>query len=299
MAVYYASGSVSLQSFIANRYMEIRTLKDISIADITTAFNEAFEGYFIPLCFSEETMERKMRGEGIRLDYSVGAFEANRLVGFILHGCDVIEGLNTIYNAGTGVIPSFRGQNITEQLYRFCIPFLQGLGFCHHVLEVIDNNEQAIKVYRRIGFSEVRKLNAFKASSVTASVGNFTIKEITAIPEEWQPAYEMVAAWQNSLISIERDRLNHRMAGAFIEDELVGFGAFIPASGRIKQCFVLQQHRRKGVGTALFNYMRQRSATEQLVVTNIDEGYKPANEFLKALGFQKFLGLHEMKFQVK
>ena len=88
--------------------MIIRNLDNCSVENITAAFNEAFSDYFIPLQFTSETMKAKMKAENILLPYSSGAFEGDRLVGFILHGYDKINEERTIYNAGTGVIPAFR-----------------------------------------------------------------------------------------------------------------------------------------------------------------------------------------------
>ena len=104
---------------------------------------------------------------------------------------------------------------------------------------------------------------------------------------------------QNSVRSIERDRDAHKIIGAYKDNELVAFGTFIPATGRVKQVFALPAHRRQGIATALFQYMQTNSASGQLVVTNVDASYLPANQFLEALGFQNFLGLYEMKMEVK
>ena len=104
--------------------MEIKTLKDVSVAEIAAVFNEAFQDYFIPLAFTEVTMRAKMRSEGIDFAYSIGAFENDKLVGFILHGYDIIDGVKTIYNGGTGVIASHRGKGLTAAMYEYCIPLL-------------------------------------------------------------------------------------------------------------------------------------------------------------------------------
>ena len=278
--------------------MEIKTLEHTSVADITTVFNEAFRGYFIPLVFTEDTMAAKLKSEGIQLRYSVGAFEDGKLVGFILHGYDVIRGIKTIYNGGTGVIASHRGKGITTLLYQYCIPLLQQQGINHHLLEVIDNNAPAISIYRKLGFVEERKFNVYKGLVSTKVDSPCIIREIEQIPGEMVSLFEMEPAWQNSIASVERDKAAHKIAGAFIEDELVGFGSFVPSTGRVKQCFVLPAFRRKGVGTALLHYMQQNSSSDQLVITNIDDAYLPANSFLQALGFQNFLGLYEMKMEV-
>jgi ribosomal protein S18 acetylase RimI-like enzyme len=211
----------------------------------------------------------------------------------------VINGVKTIYNGGTGVIANFRGKGITASTYEYAIPLLKQKGICHHVLEVIDNNALAINIYQKIGFSTVRKLNVYKGVLSSNASTLFTLKEIESIPAEMESLFEMEPAWQNSVASTERDKASHKIVGVYIGDELAAFGSFVPASGRVKQCFVLPEHRRQGLGTGLLHHMQQNSTATQLVVTNIDESYLSANRFLEALGFQNFLGLYEMKLEVK
>ena len=63
--------------------MELRTLENASLPQITAAFNEAFSDYFIKLQVSTEGMAAKIKGEGILQRYSVGAFDGDQLVGLI------------------------------------------------------------------------------------------------------------------------------------------------------------------------------------------------------------------------
>ena len=134
--------------------MEIKTLEQTSLALITAAFNEAFENYFIPLRFTEEGMKAKFRSEGIKPRYSLGAFDNGKLVGFILHGYDEVNGVKTVYNGGTGVLSSHRGRGITAALYQYAVPLLAQQGIYSHLLEVIDNNYPAIRVYEKQGFKK-------------------------------------------------------------------------------------------------------------------------------------------------
>lgn len=276
--------------------MELRTLANTPLAQITAAFNEAFSDYFIPLRFTEEGMASKIKSEGIVPAFSVGAFDCGQLVGFILHGYDVIDGVKTLYNAGTGVIPAGRGAGLTTAMYRYCIPLLKEQGIYTHLLEVIDNNFTAKKIYDAIGFETVRKLSAFRSAVPIGSAPFFAIRPVADLPGTGA-FISMQPAWQNATAAINRDREGHGLLGAFKEETLVGYAAYVPESGRVKQAGVLPAFRRQGVGKALFRYMQQHSSA-QLVVTNVDDHYEPAARFLEALGFQKILGLYEMRMKL-
>ena len=279
--------------------MEIKTLENTPVAVIASTFNEAFSDYFIRLQFTEESMAAKMKSEGILLRYSVGAFEGGQLVGFILNGYDMLNGVKTIYNAGTGVIPSYRGKRITTLLYEYAIHMLEREGVYSHLLEVIDNNHPAMHVYEEIGFKKGRKLLAFKNDSSIQGIASFQFKQLNDIPPEAIVFSNMEAAWQNSLASVERAKTGHQLLGAFDNEKLVGFAAYVPTTGRVKQLAVHPHHRRKGVGTTLLQFIQQNTGATQLVITNVDENYEPAIMFLRALGFQVFLSLYEMKLTVE
>lgn len=278
--------------------IQFATLAQTPVSVITQVFNEAFLGYFIPLEFTEETMAAKLKSEGIFLRYSVGAFDDGKLVGFILHGYDTINGVETIYNAGTGVIASYRGRGLTKAMYQFAISLLSGEGIDTHVLEVIENNHPAKHVYEEIGFQDARMLVAFKGKPATTSNGDFFLQTPSTIPAEAIAFCDMESAWQNSLASVQRDVDAHQMIGAYRKNELVGFAAFVATSGRIKQLAVHLQHRRKGIGSALVDFIAKACKPEQLVVTNVDESAASVIQFLKALGFEPFLRLHEMRLHI-
>jgi ribosomal protein S18 acetylase RimI-like enzyme len=215
----------------------------------------------------------------------------------MLHAFDEVDGVPTIYNGGTGVIPAFRNKGITAAMYRYAIPLLKQQGIDTHLLEVIDNNEPAIKVYEGAGFVKQRKLAAFKSTALITSHLTIPIKPIEVIPSE-QVFHSMIPAWQNSITSVERDIEGHHLIGAYQDGVLAGYAAFVPATGRVKQCGVHQAYRSKGIGRALLSYVCKACKELPLVVTNIDESYEPAVRFLEALQFKKILGLYEMKLNV-
>lgn len=279
--------------------MQIRTLENTSLAEITAVFNNAFQGYFVKLEFTEESMAAKIKSEGIRREFSIGAFDNNRLVGFILHGYDSVNEVKTVYNAGTGVIAAYRGQGITKALYQYAIPFLAEEGIRTHLLEVIDGNLPAMHIYEQIGFKKIRKLHAFKSQVPIQVRQTYAVEELRGIPSEAFIFPEMISAWQNSLSSVERAKEDHRLISVSENNLVIGFAAYVAANGRVKQLAVHPQYRRKGVGAALLQYIGQNSSAPQLVATNIDEAYEPCIQFLQALGFEKFLSLDEMKLVIR
>jgi ribosomal protein S18 acetylase RimI-like enzyme len=277
--------------------MTIQSLSSVSLAEITDTFNEAFSDYYIKLQLTEPAMALKLRSENIDLSYSIGAFDGGKLRGFILHGVDNVRGVKTVYNAGTGVVPAYRGQRLTEQLYKAVLPGLQKEGMVHHQLEVIEQNEPAKRVYEKIGFDRVRTFSCFKGSVTAEADPAISIQEVTEPQfDTYASFWNYAPSWQNDTPAIKRSLDAHKIVELRKGEELVAYAAFMPATGRVKQYGVHPQHRKKGYGKQLFHYLCGASPNNEVNLINVDDSDTASIEFFKAIGFQRFLGLWEMKF---
>ena len=86
------------------------------------------------------------------------------MVGYTLNGFGLWNGKQTAYDAGTGVIPGFRNQGIGKNMFEFLLPKLREIGIEQMLLEVIEKNENALKLYQNLGFENSRKLAFFEQS---------------------------------------------------------------------------------------------------------------------------------------
>ena len=99
--------------------MDIKTLAGTDLIELLAVFNEAFSDYFVQLKLNEAQFKAKLKADNIDFDLSVGVFEDQKLIAFILHGSDVVGQEKVIYNGGTGVVPSKRGLGLTVQMYEY------------------------------------------------------------------------------------------------------------------------------------------------------------------------------------
>ncbi len=157
--------------------MELRNLKEVGLDQIVECLLESFKNYFVPMPSNLSYWETRYKGARVNYELSYGAFEKDRLVGFIINGIGEVEGQLTAFNTGTGVIEEYRGQQLVDQLYKYSFPYLLTAGIERCELEVIQANKRAIRVYERIGFDVKRKLKCYKGELKEES-NNLELKEV-------------------------------------------------------------------------------------------------------------------------
>lgn len=273
---------------------EFNTLQYTSPQEILSVFNHAFSDYVVPFILNYKQLEDKIQNEGIDLSLSIGVFVENRLVAFILHAYNPETQIT--YNAGTGVIPAFRGHQLTHKMYNFILPALRKKGVKCIILEVIASNEKAIKIYERIGFKEIRKLNCYKGKIATP--GTTEHYKIVLQEESFdftlaKTLWDIEPSWQNDFFCAFRSANQTKILAAYSNSKLVGYLIFNFESRKILQCAVHKTHRNRGVAKSLFSYLSDIYGTDY-IVTNIDCDSNNSNNYLKQQGLQFYLQQNEM-----
>jgi ribosomal protein S18 acetylase RimI-like enzyme len=138
--------------------MEIKSLEKTGFQEILDCFNLAFSDYFVKFEATYDYLWERWLAADVDYSFSFGAFAGDRLVGFIISGEGVFQGKRCIYNAGTGVIPEYRGRRIVEQIYEVALEKFRMNGIEQLILEVITENWKAIKAYKKVGFEIKREL---------------------------------------------------------------------------------------------------------------------------------------------
>lgn len=277
--------------------MQFHTLENTTIKEVAEAFGKAFEGYAVSMQLSEEQMTGKIKAENIDLSMSVGAFDSGQLCGFILFGLDMVNGVKTMWDGGTGVLPEYRGQKLTQRMFEHILPAIKKNDVKRILLEVLEGNESAQRIYESLGFRTTRKLLVYNGSPKVVQPLKHNIEILTPYnPEElpaigdWQPAWQQmndrVAGWGDAITTI----------GIRDNEQMVAYAHFDASRKRVFQFGVAAQYRHTGMGTALFNYMAERCSP--LSVVNVDEQLKDATSFLEGIGMEYFKSQYEMEYIV-
>ena len=280
-------------------YMNFKSLEGVSSKDILKVFNESFADYFVPFKLTEDQLVSKMNADKTCLDLSVGAFENEKLIGFILHGLDTINNQKIVYNGGTGVVPHKRGRGITEKMYQFSLPILKKRGIDKILLEVISRNIPAVKSYEKVGFRVTRELACFKG---LFKPGNSIIDVETDELQnyDWnlmKSFWDIDTTWQNSINVLNNLRKDNISRAAYINGQFVGYVIYNPAGKQIRQIAVHKAFRENGVATKLISELAERYGNSFSVI-NVDKKARNVTGFFESIGFENYIEQLEMELKL-
>jgi len=274
--------------------MKIRQLTQSDIPQLLQTINGAFKDYIVPFQLDIEQLRQKISMEDIQLTWSVAAFAENKLVAFMMHGLREIDRQLVVYNGGTGVLPEFRGHGLVGKMYHYLIPFFKENKVRQVVLEAIESNGAAIRAYEKSGFSINRKLLCF--SGVIQPVRVSDVARIQPLSnfswQEFQSFWDILPSWQSAAKSM--DRLQPSALGAYIDDKLAGYILFNPGNKRIYQVAVAREYRRKGIGTQLFQALKEEMPAEKISFNNVDAKAEDVKLFLEKQGLVNGINQVEM-----
>ena len=280
--------------------MEIKTLTGVDIKEIVKVFNDSFSDYFVPFKLTQEQLTSKMLVDKTDLSLSVGVFENEKLIAFILHGIDTINNQKLMYNGGTGVIPEKRGLGLTKDMYLFILPLLAKKGINKLILEVITENIQAIKSYDKSGFKAKRELLCYKGEVGILNVGSSYIKIKELQKYNWElmeTFWDIYPTWQNSKSVVNELKYNNTSLGAYIETQLVGYVIYNPTNKRIQQIAVSKDFRKKRIASALVFELKERHGNT-ISIINVDKKSTVVNNFFNKIGLENNLEQLEMELEL-
>ena len=266
---------------------------------IYEAFMAAFADYSVPVTWSRRDFDESNVRRGFDKAISLGAYEGDRIVGFVLNGSGSWGGEKAAYDLGTGVLPEARGGGLSGTIAAELVRFLPGLGFRRYVLEVIRDNLPALKTYEKAGFKVTRELECPDGSYADPGIPAPGGLEIVDLPlghafpratlsafRDWEPS------WQNSDDSIARMPGSLVALGARLEGRLVGHVVASP-KGTIWQLAVAREDRGRGIGAALLHELSLRVGPA-LRYINVQADDRATLGLLARCGIRDGVGQYEM-----
>ncbi len=278
----------------------MRTLEDVALETVHETFLEAFSDYLVRFDLPLWKLETMVRRRGMVMEASVGAFDGERMVGFILNAVRQWNGRLTAYDTGTGVVPSRRKMGATRAMFAHALGILRERGVEQYLLEVIKENEPADRLYRQQGFEEVRGLSCYIGPREAVPRGEVAGVQLVQLPVDalgWDlltTFWDFQPSWQNSVDSVTAVPDTLVAVTAVEGGRVVGYGIVEPRSGDVPQLAVAREARGRGVGRAILGRLADLAGSENLVLLNLEETSGPANAFASAAGLEMYTSQHEM-----
>lgn len=278
---------------------QLKYLKIEDLEEMHKTFLMAFSDYQIPFNLSLAEFSKKFV-EKLNMDFSLSpaVFDEDRMVAFIFTSLNIYDGLLTAYNGGTGVIKSHRGIGLVKQMYNFLTPKLKEKNVTQCVLEVLTQNERAIRAYDSCGFRKSRYYHCYKLTGKkTFTQYNYPWGIKVSLFPEWKTYtkfFDFLPSFLDTPSMIDHNLKNERIIEAVLNGEVVGYAIYQPIQGRISHIGVNPGWRRKGIGSSLLNYIYEDSANKNLSIININKEASGMKEFLSVMGFENQFDQWEM-----
>ncbi len=276
--------------------MHYKTLETTPIEVIYDTFIDAFSDYQIPVQMSLEEFVETNDQRSVILTDSFGAFtEEGKLVGFVLNGVRMKEDGISFYDAGTAIVPSYRGKGIGSQLLTHTLHHAQKRGARAFILEVIKDNDRARELYEKQGFETTRSLLCFHKEKAELNLpvsGDFFTLD--------RCGYEAVASaidlsytpsWQNDRVSVNSIFDNLTVRGMKRNGEFVGYYVMYAKKGRVMN--IAAKKNDSEIFAALFSDAASRSEKEKVNIINVEET-SPLCRYLRNEGWSLFVEQWEM-----
>lgn len=274
--------------------MVVKHLGDTNFETIMDCFLLSFENYFVKMPTNHNFYKERWKAAGVRYDLSYGVFDDNQLVGFIINAIDKRQGYLTAYNSGTGVIPEYRGKRIVKSIYEYAITDLIRNGITKCQLEVIAENEKAIKSYEGIGFKKCKHYKCFKGAIKTKNSNDFVLNKVSYDDMNWEALpNQNLYSWDNQKESLVKGDFQYYQV--LIEEKIQSYFIMNSENGYIAQFEVLEDNLLQW--QTLLSTIR--SVNQDVKINNIDNRLLSKLKSVEASGLENTVDQFEMELFLK
>ncbi|GAB6189107.1 GNAT family N-acetyltransferase [Marinitoga arctica] len=137
--------------------MEFKKASEVPIVTIVDLVNNTFKDYTVPINWTITSFEHDIRENSISLEDSYIVFDGNNPIGFSLISIRGTRGRIDAF----GFLKEYRLKGYGSELLYYTIEKMKWKGITKVTLEVVRDEKNAIKFYKKHGFKEKRILESF------------------------------------------------------------------------------------------------------------------------------------------
>lgn len=277
--------------------MKFKNLCNTNIDTIHKAFIDAFSEYEVKIDMPIEKINEMLLIKDYDPFLSIGCFESDRLLGFVLTGYRSIDNKRCCYDIATGIIREYQRKHIGSILINELMKCIKFNGVDQFQLEVLENNIAARKLYEKNGFCITRRLRCYEKELMDTSINKkpYEISHdsniLRSIDETDYVSFK--PTWQNSLDAFYK-KIDYYYAISFLDNDVIaGYGIIHKERGEILQVGVRESYREKGIEEILIREMANGESKTRVKLLNIeDKSYMQSK--LEENQYSNFTNQYEM-----
>lgn len=171
---------------------------------VVEAFNRSFEGYFVPMTHTVDSLRSLIEVNDVALAHSfVAVDEQGRPGGVVMLAIRESRG----WIAGMGLAPQWRGHGQAAPLMEAALAEALTLGLASVELEALAQNTPARRLYTRLGFEETRSLAVFTGpladgaiqGEEPSSIADVSVEQALA---DFAALHQTPPPWQRDYLSL-------------------------------------------------------------------------------------------------
>ncbi len=220
--------------------MQVKKLIDADIPCFLDLVAEIFSDYPIPIRWTPRDFEHDVRENSLRLEDSLVLVEGERMIGFVLVG---VRKDRARIDA-MGVLPAHRGLGAAEVLLEQIVDSLSWKKIQSITLEVLEQEERAVRFYRKKGFSPKRLLTAYSFPLPYDRAPLFRFEPSKApVVAQWalraQELFQRAPNWQREPITIQMSEDRYQMALIIPANQKHGVAGYLVYGSNDHNAFIV------------------------------------------------------------
>ena len=261
-----------------------RALHEISMQQLVECLNLSFSDYEQPICFTPESLNYYLTASAVDLSLSFGAFCNEHLIAVILNSSGIYNKQPVVFDAGTGVIPAYRGKKVFSALFEYTTQQLRHYNIAKYYLEALQSNHHAVSIYQKKGFSVQREYSVLTASGPRQGWNHY----VPTMPYQDFSAFSTIFSVEPSFehTSYTIDQNPQLYEVLYLKDK--AYCIYAKKNGELIQIHYNKLDALKKVISALIS--RYPSA----MAKNVDCGCCDVIQMLKEIGFIEVTRQYEM-----
>ena len=279
----------------------IKKLNEVSLLDFVNLVNEIFKDYKLPINWDVYTFKLDARENSLSFEDSFVFYENDYPTGFIVVGIRK----NKARIDAMGVIREKRGTGLASRILEHAIENLKWKAVNTVILEVIEEDERAVRFYQKNGFKIQRKLDTLGFEGKMPDVPFLRFFKTDA---RWIHKVSLdIQIHTNRKPNWQREPLTLFLSDERYSMERVSFrgkeGYLVwgvtPTSAFIVDCFIRDSSRENFLEffRGCVDHVKKRSGKELITMTAVPED-DILHKVAKSMGFKTILTQLEMSLRI-